>query len=118
MCLLEWTSVTSLDTFEKRLDNIQVNANARMSKYTTLLHSLKSRIAMTILKLLCYLVALYELNIFIRINIFFCHLLSALSKFMGESLRSNYIGFLGFSLLQFLGQYLTLFIRFYISDNG
>ena len=58
----------------------------------------------------------FYLCIFIRINIFYCDLLSALAKLMGEFLSSNFIGFLDFSVI---GSYFTLFIRFYyISDDG
>ena len=54
--------------------------------------------------------------IFIRVNIFYCDLLSALSKLMGEFLSSNFIALLDFSAI---GSYFTLFIRFYyISDDG
>ena len=58
----------------------------------------------------------FYLYIFIRINIFYCDLLSALSKLMGEFLSSNFIALLDFSVI---GSYFTLFIRFYyISDEG
>ena len=58
----------------------------------------------------------FYLYIFIRINIFYCDLLSALAKLMGECLGSNFIGLLDFSVI---GSYFTLFIRlYYISDDG
>ena len=58
----------------------------------------------------------FYLYIFIRINIFYCDLLSALTKLMGEFLSYNCIALLDFSVIV---SYFTLFIRFYyISDDG
>ena len=41
----------------------------------------------------------FYLYIFIRINIFYCDLVSALAKLMGEFLSSNFIALLDFSVI-------------------